>query len=209
MWNTLPKWVRDLRAENASWRTKLRETEADLNTTREKLTEYQQRDMTELQKAQATAQQLEQSLTTTQQQLRTVQVQSASYELGIVDPDIAEKLIDWDAVKNGKSVKEALAEIVEQKPYLKGTGQQGGTGTGGGTSEGGATNTGKSEAARPADTKTSAGTPSSQTQGEPKTFKRSEIQKLAADDPDAFNELYDKGGLKEAMEAGRLINDVK
>lgn len=46
-------------------------------------------------------------------------VQVAAVTKGIIDPDAAVKLLDWQAVANGTSIADALDRLVAEKPYLK------------------------------------------------------------------------------------------
>jgi hypothetical protein len=206
VWEALPKWIRDLRKENAAHRTKLRATEADLNTTRAELETYKQKDLSDVEKAQNAAATLQTQLDTTNNELRKSQVQWASDKLGIADADAAMRLVDWDeATKAGRSVEETLKALLDDKPYLKKAASDTSESQQGSESEGETNTDGKAKKTGPADTKTASGTPP-KTDTTPKIFKKAEVRKLAKEDPDAFNKLYEEGGLKEAMADGRLVD---
>jgi hypothetical protein len=192
----MPKWIRDLRKEAASHRTKLRSTQAELDTTKSELKKYTDKDKTDVERATTEASELRESLNQTQREMQTLRVSASAQRLGAQDPEAVEKLIDWGDVKTrGISTDDAVKELLEAKPYLKAPEK---------TDDDEGDKDDKSK--KPKDSKTSAGTPSSSKTSQPKTFKKSEVRKLAADDPDAFNELYENGGLKEAMNSGRLVD---
>lgn len=57
-----------------------------------------------------------------EQQLRSKEIQILAGKLGIVDPEAAEKLIDWTKVESTESAREAaLKDLLKNKTYLAGT----------------------------------------------------------------------------------------
>jgi hypothetical protein len=42
--------------------------------------------------------------------------EAAAVKLGVVDADAAKKLLNWDAVSAGKTIDEAMGELVAEKP---------------------------------------------------------------------------------------------
>jgi hypothetical protein len=204
----LPKWIRDIRSEAANRRTKLREVEQERDTIKGKLGEYEQAQMTELERAQTELKRLrDEDLPGKDRRIRELEVQVAASQLGIVDPEAAEKLLDWTEVAAGKPVEQALKDLLEKKPWLKKadattsvTTQNGsGEGAEGGEASGAGENTAATRAG------TSPGVPA-RGSGQPKIFKRSDIQRLGQEDPDALNKLYDEGGLREAFREGRVVD---
>lgn len=116
-------YVEGLRREAAKYRT-------EKNTAETALTELQRSQMTEAQKA---ADDLARLQTVTvpdlQRQNQVLMVQVAASKLGIVDPEVASMLVDWNAVNAGTSIGDALNQVLEARPYLKQTGAPASTST--------------------------------------------------------------------------------
>lgn len=126
-------YVKKLRTENANYRMKNKELESSMD---QKFTEFQnnifkslgidpdpnknyEKQISDLkskaQEAEARA----------NQKLIKAEVKSISSTLGIIDPDIAFKLIDVSSMKvrddgTVEGVKEALEALLREKPFLKG-----------------------------------------------------------------------------------------
>jgi TolA-binding protein len=118
--STLPKWVRDLRKEAAERRTYATGLEEQVTKLDSELRELKEKDLTEEQKkltrAEETLDVILPKLSTENKQLK---VQLRAREFGIIDPEAAVALLDWKAIDAGTSVDDALAALVEKKPYLK------------------------------------------------------------------------------------------
>lgn len=114
-----PETARRLQSENRTMRERLKTAEAEAKKAREaemseqeKLTEQTTTLRTELDQARAEA--------------RDLRVQVAASKLGILDPDAAAKLLDWDTVEDPsdpKQVVRALKTLIQERPYLAGTTQ--------------------------------------------------------------------------------------
>lgn len=112
-----------VRREAAEHRVKHKEAQ-------DKLTAFEQSQMSDLEKAQAKVAEYERQLSerARQEQERTVkyEVQLHAAKLGIVDPDAAVKLLDWaqlDFNEDGtpKNAEKLLKALIADKPYLAGT----------------------------------------------------------------------------------------
>ena len=116
------KYVRELRAEAAEYRKKLRELEGKVKSEEDaKLTEQEklQKKLVDLEKRNADAQNAMQAKT-----LR-YEVMLAASKLGIVDPDAAYRLLDTSSLEfddegQPKNVEKALKNLLTNKPYLAG-----------------------------------------------------------------------------------------
>ena len=113
-WEGFPKWIRELRQENARRRTE--------NTTlTQKVTDLEREKMSEADRLKAD---FEAATKTTipdlQKQVRTLTVQLTAQGMGIVDPEAATTFLDWTAIDQGTSVEDALNQLVEKRPWLKG-----------------------------------------------------------------------------------------
>lgn len=126
-------YVRKLRDENAKWRKKVRELEESANKTKQETISTILKALglepdpnknfeAQIQEAQRKAQAAEQKAN---ERLIRSEVKFLSAELGIVDPEAAYALMAKDGVKVNddgtvEGVKEALQNLVNEKPYLKG-----------------------------------------------------------------------------------------
>lgn len=113
-WGNLPKWVRELRNENASRRV-------EAKSLQDKVDEFERAQMTELQAAQADAEKFKNELTSKDTKIRELQVQVAASSAGVVDTEAVVRLLDWSKVDAGQSINEAITDLLEAKPYLKAT----------------------------------------------------------------------------------------
>ncbi len=106
-------YVKGLRTENANHRIKNKELQDRIDALeREKLSEL---DALKLDVSNF-KDKIVPDLTRQNQQLM-VQVEAA--RLGIVDPEAASLLLDWNSINNGAPVSEALANLVDARPWLK------------------------------------------------------------------------------------------
>ena len=119
-WNALPKWVRDLRKENADRRVKLNEVTGELNTTKTSLKEFTDREKTDAQRLTDTVTELQEASATKDKTIRNLRSQLVAQKLGVVDPEVAASLIDWSKVGDTEQdLETAFKELLESKPYLK------------------------------------------------------------------------------------------
>lgn len=93
--------------------------------------------MSDTEKAQKERDDANAKATAAEKRVRDLQVQVIAGKLGIVDPQAAASLLNWDTVSDpddDKSVEKALKDLVKDKPYLAGTagGSDGGAGDGSG-----------------------------------------------------------------------------
>jgi len=207
-WNALPVWVRNLRQENASRRVGGQTLEQELATAQARVTELEQADMTELQKLQATVNNMNTvlvpALKTTN---RNLQVQLVASDLGVVDPEAVVKLLDWQRIERGEDTKVVVTDLLAAKPYLRKQDSTNGTTA---TQNGGTTGTDGtvvtptvSQGTAPAST-TSTGAPASPARGSAtRTFSRAELDKMPAEE---IVRLLDEGGLQEAIQEGRITD---
>lgn len=126
-------YVRKLRDENAKWRKKVRELEESINKSKNETISSILKALglepdpdknfeAQIQEAQRKAQEAEQKAN---ERLIRSEVKFQATELGIVDPDAAFALMAKDGIKVNddgtvEGVKEALENLIKEKPYLKG-----------------------------------------------------------------------------------------
>jgi hypothetical protein len=127
------RMIADLRKENAAHRTKLKTFEdAQAKADADKLTETER-----LQKQASDLQSKYDSDTTAlTERIMRYEVERLAGKLGIIDPDAAAQLIDWDALEfneNGMptNAETLLKDLLKAKPYL--AGRQAGSMSGGAT----------------------------------------------------------------------------
>jgi len=116
------------------------------------------------------------------------------------------QLIDWSTVDatNEEDVATAIDKVVLAHPSLKKAETPNQTQSSDDEEEDGES-TESGTPVQPANKKKPlAAQPNSVNNKKPKVFKRSELRKMTADQ---INNLYETGGLKEAMEAGQIVND--
>jgi len=119
------KQISDLRRENASWRTKLRQTEAELEKIRESAQSDQESALAQA-REEARREAFQEALAEANSRiLRAEVIAAASRKLA--DPEDAVRLLDLDSFHvddNGEVDRAALAaavdELVKAKPYLAG-----------------------------------------------------------------------------------------
>jgi hypothetical protein len=49
---------------------------------------------------------------------RLARADAVAVRAGVVDPDAAQKLLDWESVEKGASIEDAMAALVTAKPWL-------------------------------------------------------------------------------------------
>lgn len=104
------EYVKGLRKEAASHRTRVRELEA-------KLKEHEDAKLSETEKLQKRVAELEAQAQAHGEERLRYEVMLAAEKLGIVDSDAAYRLLDRDSLEDGK-VEEALRKLAAAKPYL-------------------------------------------------------------------------------------------
>lgn len=138
-------YVKRLREEAASWRTKYQEAKNELSAKEAEKQEIitklfgalglEPDPDKEYDKQLSEARELAQAaIKTANERLIKAEVKATAAELGIVDADAAYALMAKDGVKiddagNVSGVKEALTALVEAKPYLRGKAKDLGAGT--------------------------------------------------------------------------------
>lgn len=190
------EYVEEIRTEAAGYRTRLRTAEQERDAAKARVEEFEKAQLTkeELQERELEKMRTE-MLPSKEKRIKelTVEVHSTRKNL---DPKLVSKLIDWDAVdiSDEDAVEKAIDALVTEYPVLRvaeesGAQSKGNEGQGQGQKRTQASTTSTASPATPV--------------GEPKTFKRADLQGLSADE---INELYDKGGLAEALKEGRVID---
>ena len=105
-------YVRGLRTENANHRIKNKELQDQLD-------EYQRKERSELENLQADLGKYRGDMDNLKRENQKLSVQVEAAKLGIVDPEAAALLLDWTAIENGAPVNEALANLLDTRPWLK------------------------------------------------------------------------------------------
>lgn len=121
-----PETARKLRSEAKQLRKRLQTAEGELK-------KRQDTDLTDQERLTKQHEELKTQIGGLEHDNRTLRVQVAASKLGILDPDAASRLIDWDTVddpSDQKQVVRALKALVSEKPWLAGTssGADGGAG---------------------------------------------------------------------------------
>src|SRR5258708_1421788 len=134
------RMIADLRKENAGHRTKLKKFEDDE-------TQRTQAQMSEQEKLQKTAADLQSKYdsdtSALTERIVRYEVERQAARLGIIDPDAAAQLIDWDALEydedgTPRNADTLLKDLLKAKPYLAGKAAP--------STAGGATNPGRASA---------------------------------------------------------------
>jgi hypothetical protein len=112
--------ARKLRSENKAMRERLKNAEKAL-AEREKaeLTDNQRLER-ELKERTDEIAERDKQLTAAEREMRSLRTQTVAHELGFIDPELAEPLLDWDDLdaNDPKQVKAALRELLKRKPHL-------------------------------------------------------------------------------------------
>jgi hypothetical protein len=121
------EYVEGLRGEAASWRTKLRETESQVEALNAKLRKFEDSQKSELERLTEEKARLEQEKDALEERYTRVAIDSAikvaATTEGVIDPDAVAALIDRgeityvDGMVGG--VDRALKRLLKDKPYLK------------------------------------------------------------------------------------------
>jgi myosin heavy subunit len=185
-------YVKKLRGEAATHRTKLRETEERMAKLEKKLAEEEKKKLSDSERTQVELQETKDELAKLQADLdqrsqlsREVQLEADVVkiavlpDLGIVDPDAAYKLLDRDALEfddetgRATNIREVLDALVEERPYLVATGEKK-------PPKVGATNSERQKG---------------------KALTREDIARMT---PDEVNELWESGQIPDALRSGVL-----
>jgi hypothetical protein len=122
--------ARKLRSEARNLRSRLKEAEKE----RDDLKASQ---MSELEKLQKGTEDLSKSNATLVQENRSLRAQVVAGRVGIVDPEIAVGLVDWDDAEDDASLEKQFKAILKAKPYLAGNVAGGADGGARGQNDGG------------------------------------------------------------------------
>jgi regulator of replication initiation timing len=118
--------ARKVRSENRNLRQRLKDAESERDTLKAGT-------QSDIEKATGQVQSLtqtNQALTTQNQNLRA---QVAASRLGIIDPEIAASLVDWNDADDDAALDRQMSAILKARPYLAGNvagGADGGAGSG-------------------------------------------------------------------------------
>lgn len=118
------------RREAAKYRT-------ERNNLKEKVEKLEKDKLSDTEKVAKERDELKESTSELMQKNRDLRVQVLSGKAGIVDPEAASALLNWDGIKDpddDKEIESALKALVKEKPYLSGVGgsSDGGAGDGSG-----------------------------------------------------------------------------
>lgn len=179
-------YVKTLREEAKTNRIKADNATKDAKTLKDKVDAFERDKLTEDEKLKADLNKYANELVPQKdKQIRSLQVQVQASKLGIVDPEAAEKLIDWNAIDatDSTAVEQALSDLITSKPWLKKT---------------------ETDGKPPKVTSSTSPANPSSSNNATKKFTRADLQKMT---PDEINKLYSEGGLKEALEEGRVTQE--
>lgn len=128
-----PEAARKLRSEAKNLRDRAKKAEAELEQLKNAgLSDAEKRDRELTSKSER--------ITALEADIRMLRVQVTAGKLGIVDPEAAAKLLNWDGIDGDdpKQLERALRDLVKEKPYLSklGDGADGGAGRNGARAEG-------------------------------------------------------------------------
>lgn len=122
------EYVEKVRSESAGYRTKLRETESQLEALAAKVKEFEKAQMSEAEKLKTEAEEYKEKFSSLQTEVTRLKYESTVTAVAagqnFNDPRDALELIDKseleyeDGVPTEKSVKKALKALVDSKPYL-------------------------------------------------------------------------------------------
>jgi hypothetical protein len=105
-------YVKQLRSENANHRIKNKELQ-------EALEAYQRKERSDLENLTNDVTKYRGDIDNLKRENQKLLVQVEAAKLGIVDPEAASLLLDWSAIDTGKPVNEALADLLDSRPWLK------------------------------------------------------------------------------------------
>lgn len=107
-------YVKQLRSENANHRIKNKELQ-------EALEAYQRKERTDLENLSNDVTKYKGDIDSLKRENQKLLVQVEAAKLGIVDPEAASLLLNWSAIESGTPVNEALADLLDSRPWLKQT----------------------------------------------------------------------------------------
>ncbi len=181
-WAKLPKWVRDLRAENATRRKRLQDAEKELGDSKTRLKEFEDREKTDSEKMADRLQAFEKEVADKNLEVRDLRVRILATEMGIIDSEAAQRLIDWDDIGSAEEdLKQALSDLLEKKPWLKAPAAESHSSQNGG----------------PRSNPTNPERPLSETT----PITREYLQSLT---PEQMDEMWKSGDLKKALAENRI-----
>lgn len=109
--------VQEANREAQNLRERLRKTEEERDS-------LKQSQMSDQEKVSQENQTLKDTVSTKDTEIRDLRVQVLAQKVGIVDPEAASRLLDWDSIKkpeDADEVEKALRKLLEDKPYLAGS----------------------------------------------------------------------------------------
>lgn len=117
--------ARKVRSENRNLRQRLKDAEAERDT-------LKQGTQSDLEKATTQVESLSKENVALTSQNRNLRAQVAASRVGIIDPEIAASLVDWNDADDDAALEKQMNAILKQRPYLAGNvagGADGGAGT--------------------------------------------------------------------------------
>lgn len=132
--------ARKIRSENRNLRQRMKDAEEE----RDRLKAGTQSD---IEKATNQVEALTKRQSELETQNRTLRAQVVAGKVGIVDPEIAASLVDWNDAEDDSALEKQMRNILKARPYLAGnvaggadgSAGQGGSGSGGSSQEGAST----------------------------------------------------------------------
>jgi polyhydroxyalkanoate synthesis regulator phasin len=141
-----PEQARALIDKLRPYETQAAQLQTQLTEAQQKLQDYEAQNQTELERATTSVANLEVDKARLQQEVRQLKVRVLGGEAGIIDTQAASVLLKWDELgeePEEETVKAALAQMVQDRPWLTAQAQQGARQQ---TTEQAATNAGRSAA---------------------------------------------------------------
>lgn len=126
-------------ADDKVSRAEHQKVQREAQNLRERLKKAEDASLSDTEKVKKERDELKTAQTELNERVRVLQVQVLASKAGIVDPDVAAKLLDWDDLGENatdKKIESALKALVKEKPYLAGNapgGSDGGAGDGTGS----------------------------------------------------------------------------
>jgi regulator of replication initiation timing len=117
--------ARKVRSENRNLRQRLKDAEAERDT-------LKQGTQSDLEKATTQVESLSKENVALTSQNRNLRAQVAASRVGIIDPEIAASLVDWNEADTDADLEKQMNQILKARPYLAGNvagGADGGAGT--------------------------------------------------------------------------------
>lgn len=122
--------VRRVRSEAKNLRSRLREAERERDDLRKRTQTDDERKSSDLSRAQGENERLK-------SQVQSLLVQVAATRVGIVDPDAAARLLDWEGLDldDSNELEKRLKKLVREREWLLGKSRGGSDGGAGGTGD--------------------------------------------------------------------------